>query len=146
MKSIFFAILLTLAISNISYSQFRMTTSVGYGLKVNSRYDFELFQSSISVTPQYDIDKINVSAVIMAVNDSTAELFTGIKGGYQVWSEDTKRLVISASALKGFEGKTLFGGGVSYTVDNTFVSADAYQENENKEFWAMLSAGVYILR
>lgn len=126
-------------------AQFSLSTAVGYGIKSNSSMDYTLFNSSIQVNPQYDIDKINISAIALAVNDSIADFYSGIKTGYQIWEDGYKKLQISAAALAGFEGKLLTGGGVTYTVSNTFLNLDCYYEKKRMEFWTNLSVGIFVL-
>lgn len=144
MKLILTAIFFFLAAN--AFSQFSLSSSVGYGVKVNSEFEYEIFQSSIQVTPQYQIDKFNIAIVGLSINDSSANVYGGLKTGYSVWKKDNKQLALSLSALQGTEGKTLLGGGLSYEVDNTFISADFYNENKFKNFIANLSFGIYILR
>ena len=146
MKSALTAILFFL-VSGIAYSQFSVTSAVGYGLKVNSELDYNAFQSSISVSETYKIDKFKVGSIQLGVNDSTASFFVGVKTSYEAWKIDEDRdIEVSAATLTGFNGELLAGVGVFYNYKDMFIGLDNYFETKNKEYWGILNVGLYISR
>lgn len=139
-------ILFVFMFCNIAQSQFSVSAGMGYGIRINNNMDYDLFQSTVTVEPQYNLGKFKISAVALAVNDSTADFFTGIKPSYKIWETSAESFALSISAMQGLEGKQLLGGGITYEYTNMYVSGDAYHEVKNNQFIGNLSVGIYILR
>lgn len=144
MKTLLVVVLLL--ITNSVFAQFQLSGAVGYGIRVNNEQDYDLFQSSVTVEPQYDFGKLKVSAVALAINDVSADFYAGIRPAYEVYNTEEMSFSISVSALQGLEGKSLLGGGLVYDYMNMFVNADAYHEPKLNQFIGNLSFGVYLLR
>lgn len=141
-----FLVVIAMLISVNAFSQFSLSGALGYGIRINNTLEYDLFQSSVSVEPQYDFGKFKLSAVALSINDSIAEFYTGIKPSYQVYESGNHIFDISVSALQGLEGKQLLGGGITYGYLNMFVSADGYNEFQSKQFIGNMSVGYYFLR
>ena len=141
-----FLVVILALISVNAFAQFNVSAVVGYGIRINNNLEYDLFQSSVSVEPQYDFGKFKLSAVALSIYDSTADFYTGIKPSYQVYESGNHLFDLSVSALQGLEGKQLLGGGITYGYMNMYVSADAYNEFQNKQFIGNLSVGYYFLR
>lgn len=141
-----FLVVIAMLISVNAFSQFSLSGSVGYGIRINNTFEYDLFQSSVTVEPQYDFGKFKLSAVALSINDSTADFYTGIKPSYQVYESGNHTFDVSVSALQGLEGKQLLGGGITYGYLNMFVSADGYNEFQSKQFIGNMSVGYYFLR
>ena len=142
------AILLVLFfLSTSAFAQFDLSSSVGFGIEVNNKLDYQLFQTTVTVEPQYKIDKITLSAQSEAMqNDSNTLFFSGIKFGYQFWNKDNKSLQLTAHGLIGTEGRKKLGGGLVYSVDNISLNLDLSQEYKAKTFIGILSVGYILTR
>ena len=144
MKTLIF---LLVFLPSICFGQFSLTSSIGYGINVNSKGDYTLFQSSVTITPQWTIDKIVIGAVSNAVvTDSTTTLFNGIQLSYPVWIEKEKSITIAGHSLLGFEGDMLNGGSISYNVGDVGLDAVLSQEYNRKEFWGVLNLRYTIIK
>jgi len=146
MRKVIIAILFL--ISTSAFAQFSLSTAVGFGAKINSQYDYSLYQTSITLDPQYTIDKVTIyTEGLSVISDSSTKLFTGLKVDYAFWDwkgESNKKLSANVHALIGEAGSKLFGGGINYTVGNIYVGFDASQEYLNKELWLNLSVGYFL--
>lgn len=147
MKNLILAIILFAGFSTLQ-AQFSLSSSVGFGAKINSQYDYSLYQTSITLDPQYTIDKVTIyTEGLSVISDSSTKLFTGLKVDYAFWDwkgESNKKLSANVHALLGEAGSKLLGGGINYTVGNIYVGLDASQEYLNKELWLNLSVGYFL--
>lgn len=134
-----------LFISSLSFAQFNLSSSVGFGIEVNSKLDYQLFQTTVAIQPQFTIDKITLSSQSEAMqNDSNTLFFTGLKAGYEFWREKNKSLQFTVHGLLGTEGRKKLGGGLVYTVGDVSLNLDLSQEYKAKTFIGILSVG-YVL-
>ena len=142
------AILLVLFfLSTSAFAQFDLSSSVGFGIEVNNKLDYQLFQTTVSVEPQYRIDKITLSSQSEAMqNDSNTLFFTGLKAGYEFWQHERKSLQFTLHGLIGTEGRKKLGGGLVYSVDNISLNLDLSQEYKTKTFIGILSVGYILTR
>lgn len=132
-------------ITSSAFAQFNLSSSVGFGIEVNSKLDYQLFQTTVAIQPQFTIDKITLSSQSEAMqNDSNTLFFTGLKVGYKVWELKGKSLQLTAHGLLGTEGRKKLGGGLVYSVDNISLNLDLSQEYKAKTFVGILSVG-YLL-
>lgn len=138
-------LVILLFISSVSFGQFNLSSAVGFGIEVNSKLEYDLFQSTVTVEPGFQIDKFSIGSQSIALrSDSATKFFTGIKAGYNFWNEKNKSLSISLHGLLGTAGNKLIGGGLSYKVDDISLNADFSQEYLHKTFIGVLSVG-YLL-
>ena len=134
-------------LSTSAFAQFDLSSSVGFGIEVNNKLDYQLFQTTVSVEPQYRIDKITLSLQSEAMqNDSNTLFFTGLKAGYEFWNQKNKSLQVTCHALLGTEGRKKLGGGLTYVVDNISLNLDLSQEYKAKTFIGILSVGYVLTR
>ena len=140
-------LVILLFISSISFAQFDLSSSVGFGIEINKQLDYQLFQTTVTIEPQYKIDKITLSSQSEAMqNDSNTLFFSGLKVGYQFWQQREKSLQVTGHALLGTEGRKKLGGGLTYVVDNISLNLDLSQEYKAKTFVGILSVGFYLAR
>ena len=58
-------------ISTSAFAQFNLSSGIGYGIQVNSKFDYTLFQTTVSVEPQFQFDKFSlVSQSLAMISDS----------------------------------------------------------------------------
>lgn len=150
MKKLFVILTIAFTLTTlVANAQFSLSTAIGYGMKINSHYDYSLYQTAVTLDPQYTIDKVTIyTEGLSVISDSSTKLFSGLKVDYAFWnikSEANKKLSANVHALLGEAGTKLFGGGINYTVDNVYVGFDASQEYLNKELWLNLSVGYFLL-
>ena len=140
-------LVILLFISSISFAQFDLSSSVGFGIEINKQLDYQLFQTTVTIEPQYKIDKITLSSQSEAMqNDSNTLFYTGLKAGYEFWNKENKSLQVTGHALIGTEGRKKLGGGLTYVVDNISLNLDLSQEYKAKTFVGILSVGFYLTR
>lgn len=141
MKTIIIAILMLIVVSE-ARSQFGLTTSAGYGISVNSKLEYSLFQSVITVTPRYQFGDLIVGGQSNAVkSDSNTTMFNGATAFWKAYKFDPERSVsVSGHYLIGFEGDFVWGGGVSYDSGPVGFDVTFSQEYNRREFWCV--AGV----
>lgn len=134
MKTLIFTILL---FTNVSIAQFNLSTSVGYGISINSKAEYTLFQSVINVSPNYQFDKWQIGASSIAVNsDSNTTMFNGAYVSYQAYKfNEQKNITLSGHYLLGFEGDYLLGGAAAYNIDNFGFDISFSQEYLRRELW-----------
>lgn len=125
------------------YSQFNLGGSVGYGIKINDRLDYDLFQSSIALEPGYNIGRFQMQGIALAINnDSLTDIYSGFSLGYRVWDSGNQGIDISAHGLIGTEGRRLYGGGITYSYENLNLKLSGSQEYREKELWINLGVGM----
>ena len=140
-------LLVLLFLSTSAFAQFDLSSSVGFGIEVNNKLDYQLFQTTVTIEPQYRIDKITLSSQSEAMqNDSNTLFYSGLKVGYEFWNKENKSLQVTGHALIGTEGRKKLGGGLTYVVDNISLNLDLSQEYKAKTFVGILSVGFYLTR
>ncbi|HRK00989.1 MAG TPA: hypothetical protein PL089_15370 [Ignavibacteria bacterium] len=145
MKTLLTAILLMVSIN--CYSQFSLKTGIGMGVQVYPDYSYNLFQTTLDVTPQYTIDKLGIGAVVQSfISDSVTTGYVGLNASYPVWVKENKTLLLTGQYLKGDRGKQLIGGSLEYVTDQVGIEINASQEYKSKTgiFWLGLS--YYLIR
>lgn len=147
MKKIFL-VLVMLFVTTMSYAQFDMTSSLGFGAEVNSKLDYTLYQASASVTLQQRFDELTIGEQTTSLfNDSVTTFLTGLVVGYDVYRFDTNKVLsVNASSLYSSEGDMFYGGGVKFRNKNVEFSLSGYQNYDKKTFVGVGSVGWYLLR
>lgn len=142
MKTIKKTILLLFILVSTASAQFKLNTSVGYGIEFNKNSDYNLFQSSINIDLLYSVDKFNfISETVNMYSDSSNSFYSGVKLAYGFWNNKNKSLSVSIHGLLGTEGKKILGLGLNYYVDNLQLSGDISQEYLSKSLIGILSVG-----
>ena len=147
MRKVIIAILVML--SSSAFAQFNLSSGIGYGIQVNSKLDYTLFQTTVSVEPQFQFDKFSlVSQSLAMISDSASNFYTGLKAGYRVWQNinEDEQFTVSGHALLGSEGRKLLGGGVAYKIENIELNIDCSQEYLSKSFISVLSLNYNLQR
>lgn len=148
MKNLLVVVLMFLAVN--CFAQFELKTGVGMGVEIDSKLNYELFQSSIAVTPQYTIDSlVTVGAVAQTfISDSITTPYLGINVSYPVWVSQNKsrKLYLSAQYLHGDEGRQLIGGSVSYGNASIELELSAAQEYKSKTAYIGVGLNYFLIR
>lgn len=140
-------VILLMLFSSSLFAQLSLSSSLGFGAKINSRLDYSLFQTEATVNVNYQIEKITISSkTLSAISDSTTDFFSGLQLAYDIWSKDKKTISLGAEALIGMAGKKLFGGDLKYRNEEFNLEFSVAQEYLNKELWLNLSVGVPIIK
>lgn len=115
MKKIIAVILFTL-VTSFAYGQFELKTGIGMGLEVRPDFSTDIYQTTMSATQQYKIDKVIVYGLEKALmGDSSTTGFLGTGLGYLFPVEGTdKHVVVSAQYYFGTDNSNLWGGEIGY--------------------------------
>lgn len=133
-------VLLLMVISIPAFSQFKVKTGVGTSVQFQTD-KINIFQSSITVTPQQTIDVGNgltIGAQVQTfISDSLTVPYVGTKVSYPVWidKEQSKSFNVAGLYEIGPEGRQMIGGGVSYGAGDIDLALDLAQEYKSKTFW-----------
>ena len=146
MKTLLIAILLFVSVN--CYSQFSVVTLVGQGIKLNSEFDYSIYQTSIMLTPTYQIGKVTLSEINTSfITDSTTEFAIGISPAYILYDDtfEMKKFSISGVAMFGNYNKQYYGGGFGYETENMTIGLQYLYETKLKEnlIQAVLGFKVY---
>ena len=145
MKKLFIALLLILSAN--CYGQFTLKTGVGVGVQVFPDYSYDLYQTTLSVTPEWRMGDIIAGAVSQTfINDSLTSPYLGTCISYPVWKQDKKYVIIAGQYLFGTEGRQLIGGTIGYNNDIIGIDFNASQEYKSKTGFFTLTLNYYVIQ
>ena len=140
MKKIIFTSLLFFLYVIPAHSQFGLKSAVGVGVQIKSDYSYDVFQTTLSVVPQWNIGKLNIGGVVQTfISDSATVGYIGSNVNYPVWENEKQSLTLGAQYTKGDEGKQLIGGVLGYNNDKLGLDLNISQEYKSKSTFLLLS-------
>lgn len=146
LKFILFISLLITA-SSLQAQDFSLRTLLGYGIEVNSRLDYTVYQSSVTVEPRLRIDNIEFSSINTSLqSDSSVSYWTGLQVGYFPWQQKDKAVEVLMQGLISNGDKKLLGVGIEYTTKEIILKVTAAKEFKNNTAVFMGCIGIPILK
>lgn len=145
-------LILTIFTVRLQAQQVTLPVELGQGFKWKDYSNPQWYTFSMTLNPSVSVmnDKVGLTTVGMSTYcDGEVDLYGGpqISGKVYESADQTFNVQVKASALLGSGGKKLFGGGVNLEfVKMFYISINARQEYEYKEFWFDAGLGISFIK
>lgn len=137
MKNLLTAILLFVCVN--SYSQTTVTAGIGGAYCFSKGNDKGVFKELLISQVNQTFDRLTLSAVTVAINDSVAMGYIGTGISYPVYAKNDKVLLLGFDILKGEKTNAIAGAGITYVKGNTLIGLHWQRDISKGEDWISIA-------
>lgn len=138
--------MLLIAATSLQAQDFSLRTLFGGGIKIDSKLNYTIYQSSVTIEPRFKINNIELSSINTSLmNDSSVSYWTGLQVGYFLWQQKDKTIEVLIQGQISMNNEQSLGIGVEYITEKIIFKVTGAKQLKSPSAIFMAFIGIPIL-